>query len=174
MAHVNNSCDVVKKLSCLMPERTCRADIIYYASKIRRPLLVRGHQAVRHLSFFLSFTFYLATYPYSINPQSEIHLLSHTHTPQSPKSLAKQRGARGVLFRPTGPPNPCGKTHKLWPGPPNPQGKTYTLWAGPPNPRGISHTVTPTPPQYGQRCSPDSPNMASIQPKTARRDPTWP
>jgi hypothetical protein len=143
-----------------MPERTCRADIIYYASKIRRPLLVRGHQAVRHLSFFLSFTFYLATYPYSINPQSEIHLLSHTHTPQSPKSLAKQRGARGVLFRPTGPPNPCGKTHKLWPGPPNPQGKPTRY--GPDRPIRVAFPTLSRPHHL---------NMAKDAPQIA---PTWP
>ena len=36
------------------------------------------------------------------------------------------------------------------------------------------YTFTPIPPQYGLRGSPDSHNMASIQPKTAQHDPNWP
>jgi hypothetical protein len=109
-----------------------------------------------------------------LNPQSESHLLSHPPAPQSPNSRPKSPRRPGLLaFRTTGPPNPYSKTHTLWPGAPNARGKTHTLWPGAPNPHGKTYTFTPIPLQYGLRCSPDSHNMASIQPKTAQHDLKW-
>jgi hypothetical protein len=107
-------------------------------------------------------------------PYVFVSFFSNPPPPRAQQPSPKPWGVRGpLLFRSIGPPIRMVKHTLYGPDPPILR-KTHTLWPVPPNPRGIAHTFTPIPSQYGQRCSPDSHNMALIQPKIAQHDPKWP
>jgi hypothetical protein len=129
-----------------------------------------------------------------INLQPSVTSLITHLPPRHPKSLAEPSGGlRRQLSRPTGPPNPRGKTHTLCPGPlnprgkmhmlcpisPNPHNKTHTLCPGPPNPRGTSPANQPRPLKTRGRSSKSSSpshlvsNLFGFPPKTLIMSPTW-